>query len=113
VSKEGVKPITVLDSGEAASLAYATIHQTLLLSDETQRAFMREVRSHIGENRLIRTARLLARAIESHILSLSHLEKRLKILQETARNPREKDDVEHYGRVLNRVREPMQGGKSE
>ena len=99
----------VLDLGESASLAYASLHSCLLLSDETQRAFMREVIALIGEERLVRTPSLLAQAIESHIVSLSGLKSRLGMLKRTAATPRERDDVGHLQRVLDRVRERIKG----
>jgi predicted nucleic acid-binding protein len=100
-----------LDSGEAASLAYAAINGCFLLSDEIQGAFMREVRSHIGEKKLIRTATLLAQAIDSHIVSVEDLSARLGLLRTTATSSRDKDDVEHLARVLDRVKKLISGGK--
>lgn len=101
----------ILDLGEAASLAYAAVNACYLLSDETQGAFMREVRRHIGEKRLVRTATLLAQTIDSHIVSVVDLSARLGLLRATAASSREKDDVEHLARVLDRVKKLISGGK--
>lgn len=95
---------TVLGSGEAASLAYASINQCLFLSDETQRAFMREVRALIGENRLVRTHSVLALAIKRQKLVLSALEAEVEKLKKAASTSRDWDDIRHLQRVLDRVR---------
>jgi len=96
---------TVLDLGEAASLAYASINQCLFLSDETQRAFKREVRDLIGEKRLVRTHLILAIAIERQKLGLSALKAEVEKLKKTASSSRDQDDIQHFQRVLDRVRE--------
>jgi predicted nucleic acid-binding protein len=83
----------VLDPGETASLAYASIHQCLFLSDETQRAFMREVRALIGEKRLVRTHTILAAAISSQALSFSSLKTGFEKLRKSASCPRDLDDI--------------------
>jgi len=98
---------TVLDKGEAASLAYASINQCLFLSDETQRAFMREVRALIEENRLVRTHSVLAIAIERQKLAFSGLKTELEKLKKTASTSRDRDDIQHLQRVLDRVRKAL------
>ncbi len=94
----------VLDLGEASSLAFASINQCLFLSDETQRAFMREVRSLIGEKRLVRTYTVLAMAIRHQKLAFSGLKSELEKLKKTASSSRDWDDIRHFLRVLDRVR---------
>ncbi|MFZ2055017.1 MAG: hypothetical protein WAU81_12590 [Candidatus Aminicenantales bacterium] len=98
---------TVLDLGEAASLAYASINRCLFLSDETQRAFMREVRAHIGEKRLVRTHTVLAVAIKRQKLGLSALKAEVEKLKKTAYTLRDWDDIQHLQRVLDRTREAI------
>jgi len=98
----------VLGRGESASLAYASRHGCLFLSDETQRAFMREVIALIGEKSLIRTPVLLACAVASHTISLASLKSRLKTLKELAAGPKDRDDLEHLDRVLDRLQKSLE-----
>jgi len=99
----------ILDLGESASLSYASLHGCFFLSDETQRAFMRETVALIGEDRLIRTPCLLARAIKSHRVSPSNLKIHLEMLKRTAATPRDRDDVVHLQRILERAHEMAKG----
>ena len=98
---------TVLDAREAASLVYAAINSCLFLSDETQRAFMRQILALIEENRLVRTHSVLALAIKRQKLVLSALEAAVEKLKKTATTSRDRDDIQHLQRVLDRVRKAL------
>lgn len=97
----------VIGRGESASLAYASLHGCLFLSDEKQRAFMREVVALIGEKNLIRTPDLLAGAVKSRAISLAGLKSRVKALKDLAAGPKDRDDLEHLDRVLDRIRKSL------
>lgn len=97
-----------LDSGESASLAYARYHNCYLLSDENDRAFMREVRRIITERRLKRTPELLAETIRTRSLSLSDLKRRIDDLRNEILTQRDADDICHFENVLKEVEKILQ-----
>ncbi len=94
---------TTLDIGEAASLAYARYHNCYILSDENNRAFMREVRRIITEHRLKRTPELLVETIRTRSLSLSDLKRRIDYLRKKVSTQRDADDISHFENVLKEI----------
>jgi len=94
---------TTLDIGEAASLAYARYHNCYMLSDENNRAFMREVRRIITEHRLKRTPELLVETIRTSSLSLSDLKRRIDYLRKKVSTQRDADDICHFENVLKEI----------
>lgn len=92
-----------LDRGEAASLAYAFYHDCYMLSDENNRAFMREVKRIITEHRLKRTPELLAETIRTRSLSLSDLKRRVDYLRKKVSTQRDADDICHFENVLKEI----------
>jgi hypothetical protein len=68
---------------------------------------MREVHALIGEKSLIRTPVLLARAVASHAITLAGLRSRVKMLKESAAGPKDRDDLEHLDRVLERAQQSL------
>jgi len=98
------KLLEVVGKGEAACLAIAHHRGTLIASDETHRALMREIRRLVGEDHLVRTAALLAETIGAQLTTLDQLERRVAELTERATGARDRDDVQHLARVLDRVR---------
>lgn len=95
---------STLDSGEAASLAYAYFHKSFLLTDENNRAFMREVRKTITEKRIKRTPELLAEVVRLNVISLSEINRRIENLKNLASTSRDLNDVEHLRNVLERIK---------
>ncbi len=93
-----------IGAGDAACLAAAGYRGGLVASDETRRAFMREAGRLVGEQRLVRLHSLLAEAIAAGLVSMERIKGAVTALAATASNPRDRDDVEHLERVLERVR---------
>jgi hypothetical protein len=79
-----------------------------MLSDENNRAFMREVRRLITERRLKRTPELLAETIRTKSLSLSDLKRRIDDLRNKVSTPRDADDICHFENVLKEVEKILQ-----
>ncbi|MBP6059804.1 MAG: hypothetical protein KA522_03445 [Candidatus Saccharicenans sp.] len=94
---------TTLGRGEAASLAYARYHNCYMLSDENNRAFMREVKRVITEHRLKRTPELLVETIWTRSLSLSDLKRRINDLRKKVSTQRDADDICHFENVLKEI----------
>jgi hypothetical protein len=81
-----------------------------MATDETNRKLMREARRLVGEHRLVRTPALLAMTIQAGLLSTGELDTAVESLAATAGSARERDDIRHLERVLERVREHLQTG---
>ncbi|MGC8747084.1 MAG: hypothetical protein ACP5SQ_10715 [Candidatus Saccharicenans sp.] len=93
-----------LDSGEAASLVYAFFHNCYLLSDENNKAFRREVGRTITLSKIKRTPEILVEAIRLRKITFSEINDRIKSLEGRASALRDFNDVEHFKRILEKMR---------
>ncbi|MGB9864348.1 MAG: hypothetical protein ACPLPQ_11145 [Candidatus Saccharicenans sp.] len=93
-----------LGSGEAASLAYAHCHNYYLLSDENNKTFRREVGRTINLKKIKRTTDIIVEAIRLGKVTFSVINDRIKSLENSAYSKRDFNDVEHFKRVLERIR---------
>jgi predicted nucleic acid-binding protein len=72
--------MTIMDPGEAATLALAATKGYLVASDE-RRAFLREARARLGTGRIVDTPGLIVLAIRAGTLTVAHADELKAVLE--------------------------------